>query len=381
MPLRRRRAPRAAILAAAAALMMLAVACALVPAARAQAQPARSGNPLAVIDSMLATGKTPEALALAEKQVKLTPDVGSAWFLLARARHASKDYEGAIAAGERAATFPEVRASAWYNIACAQALLGRRDAAFASLHKAKWAGFSDRDLMTSDPDLASLRGDPRFVLPVKREYHVLDVGDTKGLPYSIDRPVHFDSTKTYPVLVGPGDAEPHPSEFGSLYWGQDACERGWVVVETPAFVLSDPVAKMRKLLDHIAAKFHVEGGKFHLVGIGANSSTAFEIAEAMPERFQSLTAVPGYPVAETDEPLKKLRGIEVSFIVGGHDPVFLGETRLAYQRLRDIGVTTYLEIVPGAGSVMTPLFGGEFMNRMEQLRPPHAETEREAKTP
>lgn len=54
-----------------------------------------------------------------------------------------------------------------YNGACALALLGRPDEAIRWLTEAVRHGFRDLDLMVEDPDLASLRGDPRFTTIVE----------------------------------------------------------------------------------------------------------------------------------------------------------------------------------------------------------------------
>jgi len=321
----------------------------------------------ALIDSLLASGRVQEAREKCEVLAKASPDNPMAWFLLARARHADGDYAGAIKAGKRAAEFPAVRASAYYNLACAYALSGRSDDALDALHLAERAGFSDRTLMSTDPDLESVRGDPRFALPGERIYDVLDVGDTVGLPYSVDLPVDFDSTKAYPVLVGPGDADPASALTASLFWGEDSRQRGWIVVESPAFVVDNPVEKTRKLLDHIAATYHVALGKFDIAGYDVNSAGAFLVAAAMPERFHSVSGLPGYPPPEVED-LSQYKGVIVNFIVGENDEFWLNEARLAHQKLKKLGVETYLEIVPGGSHVLQELFGGEFMDRLDALR-------------
>jgi Zn-dependent protease len=51
-----------------------------------------------------------------------------------------------------------------YNTACAHARAGRRDRAFAWLGRAVDLGFSDLNLLADDPDLATVRADPRYAL-------------------------------------------------------------------------------------------------------------------------------------------------------------------------------------------------------------------------
>lgn len=84
------------------------------------------------------------------------------WFLLGFARHARGEYRSALDAHRRAAAFPRVRAVALFNVTCAHVRLGETDEALSAFAEAVAAGFRDRHLAGSDPDLASIRGDPRF---------------------------------------------------------------------------------------------------------------------------------------------------------------------------------------------------------------------------
>ncbi len=320
------------------------------------------------IEELLNAGKGAEARAIAEELVKTAPDEPMSWFLLARSRHADGDLDAAIETGRRAVEFPGVRASSYYNLACAYALSGRPDKAFDALRQAKRAGFADRVLMRTDADLQAIRTDPRFVLPVERRFDVLDVGDRIGLPYSIDLPVNFDADKSYPILFGPGSAEPNPVQGGSLFWGEDACQRGWIVVESPAFLMADPEDKTRRLLDHIAATYKPEGGKFHIAGFSANATGAFAVAIALPERFHSVSGVPGHPIVDGDAALERLKGVIVNMIVGETDEFWLGEARGMHERLKLLGVESHIEVIPGGGHVLQELFGGEFMDRLDELR-------------
>ncbi|GAA4387894.1 TPR end-of-group domain-containing protein [Hymenobacter koreensis] len=49
-----------------------------------------------------------------------------------------------------------------YNLACIEALDGKREAGFAALRQATSLGYSDVNGLRSDPDLALLRADKRF---------------------------------------------------------------------------------------------------------------------------------------------------------------------------------------------------------------------------
>ncbi len=103
-----------------------------------------------------------DAIAGFEELTKLRRDSAEFAFGLGLALHLSGDYERALAAHRRAAEFEEVRARALFNLACAQALLKRPQAALDSLEEAVDAGFADVQTLRSDADLESIREMPRF---------------------------------------------------------------------------------------------------------------------------------------------------------------------------------------------------------------------------
>jgi len=50
-----------------------------------------------------------------------------------------------------------------YNVACLYALEGETGKAFDCLERAIGRGFGNRDWLERDPDLESIRNDPRFI--------------------------------------------------------------------------------------------------------------------------------------------------------------------------------------------------------------------------
>ena len=50
----------------------------------------------------------------------------------------------------------------WYNLGCSLALSDRKEDALEALSSALELGYDDYEWMKKDPDLASLRGEPRF---------------------------------------------------------------------------------------------------------------------------------------------------------------------------------------------------------------------------
>jgi tetratricopeptide (TPR) repeat protein len=60
------------------------------------------------------------------------------------------------------------RAVPWYNLACSYAVLGMVDPAFAALQRALELGYRYFRHLRHDPDLKSLRRDPRFPRLLRR---------------------------------------------------------------------------------------------------------------------------------------------------------------------------------------------------------------------
>ena len=90
------------------------------------------------------------------------PDSPASWFGLAYCLHMRGDYEKAIEAHRRSATFEQIKGISLYNLACAYALTGRTDEAVDALKASREAGFDFSSAIRTDSDLDSLRDDPRF---------------------------------------------------------------------------------------------------------------------------------------------------------------------------------------------------------------------------
>jgi len=90
------------------------------------------------------------------------PNSGRAWFNLGYTSLRAEDYETAQQSFRRAIDLGHRPATSSYNLACTYALQGNRDAAFEWLGRARAAGFALENYLTSDDDLDSLHGDPRW---------------------------------------------------------------------------------------------------------------------------------------------------------------------------------------------------------------------------
>lgn len=90
------------------------------------------------------------------------PDHAFAWHRLGASRIKLRQLPEAIASLEKAVAVGGGTAVDYYNLACAHALAGQREAALAQVEKAIGAGLRNRRQYESDEDLASLRELPRF---------------------------------------------------------------------------------------------------------------------------------------------------------------------------------------------------------------------------
>lgn len=111
---------------------------------------------------LLARSDIDEGIAALQAILEDHPDYGLAWGNLGVALQYQGDLEGAIDAYKHALDTESVADTARYNLACAYALKGEADEAFRWLGELQDRGFRGLDTLRKDPDLASLREDPRF---------------------------------------------------------------------------------------------------------------------------------------------------------------------------------------------------------------------------
>ncbi len=102
------------------------------------------------------------ALHVVQQHLELNPDDPRAATMCAVSLcRLGRLHEG-ITWAERARSIDPEDAGVAYNVACLYALEGLEDPALDALQQALNAGFGDREWIAHDPDLESLRGNPRF---------------------------------------------------------------------------------------------------------------------------------------------------------------------------------------------------------------------------
>jgi len=188
----------------------------------------------------------------------------------------------------------------------------------------------------------------------------------KDLNYTVILPQNFDSTKTYPVLVGPSEAESVNDE--SFYWQGTKDTQGWILIGYRIYGASRRTAEIKALLNHLKATYNVEGNKFHMVCFSANSAGIFDLVMEMPDFFAGITGMAGNPNNGNKEKLKQLRGVKVQFVVGDKDHYWMGSAQKSHQLLQELGIESSIEIIKNGQHVMKPLIGKGFLDRAERLR-------------
>ena len=193
--------------------------------------------------------------------------------------------------------------------------------------------------------------------------HIESTGEP--IPFAIHLPPDFDAENSYPVLIGPGDAE-EGSDPG-FYWQTDPHIKAWVIVDAQIWDIAGS-GSFDALLDAVAMEVNVEGGKFHVVCWSANSAAIFQLITDHAERFHSITGMAGNPRGVSATDIEALQAVKVQFVVGENDPYWQRSARDAYEKLLAGGVDTIFEIVPNGEHVMTNLIGEPFIQKLEKLR-------------
>ena len=207
------------------------------------------------------------------------------------------------------------------------------------------------------------------------EYYTLDLADGSRLLYALVLPDDFVADKTYPALLAmpPGPQTLQMVESGLLrFWGKQAAERGWIVVSPVApegkLFFRGSEIHIPQLLDHIQSKYNIEHNKFHMAGASNGGRSSFRIAGLYPERFLSITVLPGFPPNEEDvKRLGKLRGMPINMFAGGDDVRWVEKMNETKHILNELGIEVTTKIFTGEGHVPQSLEGLVIMDLLDNI--------------
>jgi tetratricopeptide (TPR) repeat protein len=191
--------------------------------------------------------------------------------------------------------------TAAYNLACLDARKGRADAAFANLDRAVAAGFDDASSLEKDPDLAGLRGRPRWAAIVSGCAKNRAAGDAavvkegvflapKERPLAILLLLHDKQSDPYAVSNAFADVALSHRLFVAAPRGpgRSAKKRfGWGSADRAAKAIDAAIAAARK-------KAGDANLPVLLVGVGRGGTEAFTAAaKKAPKTFDGIGSIGG----------------------------------------------------------------------------------------
>lgn len=158
-----------------------------------------------------------------------------------------------------------------------------------------------------------------------------------------------------------------------LYWRDEALRLGWTVVSpiapTGEVFRGDNLSLLHNLLTHIENTYAVEGGKVHLAGVSNGGRSAFELALKSPDRFASLSALPGMPNESGFEQLDRLAGLPVAMYVGGDDAGWRDSMQRTVERMRELNIPLQaFTVFEGESHTPKSLNGTQLFNSLERFR-------------
>lgn len=196
---------------------------------------------LQTAQQLSALGKHAEAEMILTKVVEQFPQSGAGWMQLGHARHFQGKLDSALEAHLKAAEFAQFKPVALYNVACVHALRKDTDKAVAALQQAVSAGFAERVTFATDPDLDSIRKDPRvahilpflttvkdlFVEPAKILHAFTGEGANHEFGWAARRAGDVDGDKAIDVVItapsfarGAGKIYVYSSRTGKLLFSR-----------------------------------------------------------------------------------------------------------------------------------------------------------------
>lgn len=205
-------------------------------------------------------------------------------------------------------------------------------------------------------------------------YYQMTMADGTLLQYGVVLPNNFVAGETYPVLLAfpPGRQTKEMVEAGMGYWGAEGQARGWVVVSPIApndtLFFQGSEQYLPEFVQRIEAIYPLEGGKLHVAGVSNGGISSFRIAIIMPERFASITAVPGFPQTSDFDKLDTLTHIPVTMYVGENDTSWVERMTATEAEIQRLGGQVSLTIVPNEGHVIQSLTGVELYDVLDSYR-------------
>jgi hypothetical protein len=163
-------------------------------------------------------------------------------------------------------------------------------------------------------------------------------------------------------------------EFGlEQYWMKASIMRNWIVVSPVApdgmSFYGEGAVLIPDLFDWVEGQYEIEGGKFHIAGPSAGGMSAFRIAVDNPSRCHSMTAMPGYPLADAFAKLDLLRNVSIAMFVGSYDEPFRVEMDSTAARLDSLQIPYIYHVLPSEEHTIRSISSEGWLNLLDGFRP------------
>lgn len=172
--------------------------------------------------------------------------------------------------------------------------------------------------------------------------------------YLLCLPDTWSAKKEYPTILafcGAGQDLGTAEYTMDVNWQAEAEKRGYVVIMPIApngYMFFEGGERIfPEFLEKMKLEHKLAGGKFHVAGRSNGGISAFRVAIAHPEYFQSVTVYPGFLMDEDLARAERLKGIPVKMAVGQLDAEWLQAGREQSAQLKAKGVSVWLQVEAG----------------------------------
>ena len=144
-----------------------------------------------------------DAILNFDRLVSESSQDGNQWYQIGSRLLRLRDLDRAAIALTRAIDNLENGASAMYNLACTHSIKGDRALGLEWLEKSINAGFDSPDKLNNDPDIANLRGEPRFknILELSRVLSLSQFNGAGDDSSQYSKPRWAPAVKTYETFL------------------------------------------------------------------------------------------------------------------------------------------------------------------------------------
>ena len=197
----------------------------------------------------------------------------------------------------------------------------------------------------------------------------------KLLDYEVAGRSDTDGPRPVLLALPPGNQSLQLVEFvEQLYWQKEAERLGWTVISPVApggeSLSGANIDRVLQLVEHVEETIDVEHGRVHVAGASNGGRTALQLALVQPERFASLSLLPGMQEGIDETQLESLTSLPIAMYVGGNDAGWLVPMKAMAAELTKLGhPPAVFRVFEGEGHTPESLTGEILFQALESFRP------------